>query len=446
MSPRRSIHRRHGRARQPSFAPLKRSPRREHRGRRHSGLAGLGPSRSRAPFFVLLGLVIVVVAAAAAGLVRYLGAVPPPTLAVSAGPFRFSGTPPVVTWPTGAEGTLVLGGVGAMATSASQPETPIASVTKMMAAYVILRDHPLKLGESGPSLTVTAADVATYRSELAQGDSVVAVAVGEQISEYEALEATLVPSGDNIIAMLATWDAGSIANFVVKMNDAARALRLTSTHYAEPSGVDPRTVSTARDQVALAEVALRNPVFAHIVSLVEVNLPVAGLQYNVDADLGKNGIVGVKTGWIPAGGASFVFVAHQAVAGRPPVTVLGGVVGVQGRTPLPSALDAALGLVTTARAAVRVEVVVRQGQAFGTLRAPYSSAVPVVAARGASLVGWPGARVVETMAPRPGLVAPVPSGTVVGYVTFSLGTEHQRVALETGGALAGPSLSWRIRR
>lgn len=380
---------------------------------------------------------------------RYLGAVPPPTLAVSASPVRFAGTMPPVTWPTGAQGTLALGGVGTMSTTRAQPETPIASVTKIMAAYLILRDHPLQLGAAGPSITVTAADVATYRSELAQGDSVVAVQVGEQLSEYDALQATLVPSGDNIVEMLAAWDAGSIAAFVAKMNATAQALGLTSTHYVGPSGVDPGTVSSSQDQVRLAALAMANPVFAHIVSLVQVTLPVAGVQYNVDADLGKSGIVGVKTGWIPQGGASFVFAAHEAVAGHRPVLVLGAVVGVQGRTPLPSALSAALGLITTARSTVRVEQVVKAGQPFGTITAPYSSAVKVVAQIGSSptsFVGWPGAHVAVTVTHVTGLAAPVPVGTVVGHVTYSLGSEHLVVPLVTTSALSGPSLSWRVTR
>ena len=68
------------------------------------------------------------------------------------------------------------------------------------------------------------------------------------LTEHQLLEALLVPSADNIADYLATWDAGSIAGFVAKMNATARQLHLRSTHYADASGVNPSSRSTAADQ------------------------------------------------------------------------------------------------------------------------------------------------------------------------------------------------------
>ena len=85
------------------------------------------------------------------------------------------------------------------------------------------------------------------------------VRVGEQLSELQALEGALIPSGDNIIQLLATWDAGSTRAFVKRMNALARRLGMDHTHYAGPSGVNPATVSTASDQLRLAAAAMANP-------------------------------------------------------------------------------------------------------------------------------------------------------------------------------------------
>src|SRR4051794_30372817 len=83
-----------------------------------------------------------------------------------------------------------------------QHAAPIASVAKVMAAYVVLRDHPLRAGEAGPSITITAADVADTDRRRDREESVVPVAAGERLSERQALLALLLPSANNIAAVL----------------------------------------------------------------------------------------------------------------------------------------------------------------------------------------------------------------------------------------------------
>ena len=345
----------------------------------------------------------------------------------------------------GAEITVALDGVGTLASSTRQAEVPIASVAKVMSALVVLADHPLRGGETGPSIRITAADVATYERESAAQDSVVAVRAGEQMSERTALEAALVPSADNVVQLLATWDAGSRSAFVARMNAEARRLGLVHTHYAGPSGVDPATVSTAADQVRLATIALENPVLASIVSKPQVTLPVAGVQYNVDADLGHDGIVGVKTGWVPQGGASFVFAARRRV-GALRTTVVGAIVGDQAVPALPTVLAAARRVVRAADDALVVERAVASGERVGSLYSGYGSPVPVVTAGTATLLGWRGAHPVESMAIAARLHVPIAAGTRVGTLTVSLGSERRTVTLVTAGHLGSPSLSWRLTR
>ena len=160
----------------------------------------------------------------------------------------------------------------------------------------MLGDHPLPAAGSGPAITVTAADAAAYASDERQGQSVVQVAAGEKLTERQALEAMLIPSGNNIASMLASWDAGSDGAFAAKMNARARSLGLHGTRYADASGADPATVSTASDQFGLTLRALQIPAFRQIVAMPQVTLPVAGVAYNVNSSLGHDGIVGVKTG------------------------------------------------------------------------------------------------------------------------------------------------------
>lgn len=385
-------------------------------------------------------------AAIAFVVVQLVRAVPPPSL--TAGPARTTTVPGSLAGlplPPGAQTSVAVEGVGTLTSTAGEQPNPIASVTKLMSALLILRDHPLAAGAQGPSIAVTPADVAAYQQGRAAQDSVVAVVDGERLTERQALEAALIPSADNIINLLARWDAGSTAAFVAKMNAEAHRLGLTATHYAGPSGVNPATVSTAADQLRLAEVAMANPTLAQIVSMPQVVLPVAGLQYNVNGDLGRNGIVGVKTGWVPQGGASFVFAARQQVAGRRRL-VLGAIIGERQTPALPTALGYGSRLARAVAGRVETVQVVHPGERFATVRTGTGATLPVVTAGSATLLAWPGAAVHETVEPGRALHLPIAAHAVVGHLVVEVGSEQQVVPLEVTASASAPSLSWRLTR
>ena len=222
----------------------------------------------------------------------------------------------------------------------NQHAAPIASVAKVMTAYLVLRDHPLEPGDNGPSITLNAGDVADTDRRSRQGESVVPVVDGEQLTERQALEALLLPSANNIAAVLARWDAGTTAQFVARMNAIARSLGMTSTHYTDPSGYDDATVSTAADQLLIVERAMRVPVFAAIVAMPTATLPVAGVVHNTNTLLGRNGFVGVKTGSDQAAGGCFAFRALRVLNGRR-TTITGVVLGQPGHDLVAAGLEAA---------------------------------------------------------------------------------------------------------
>ena len=202
---------------------------------------------------------------------------------------------PSTVWPAYGQAAVQIGQSQVQA-GPNQHAAPIASVAKVMTAYLVLRDHPLRLGQDGPTITLTDADVADTDRRRGQQESVVSIAAGEQLTERQALQALLLPSANNIAAVLARWDAGSADRFVARMNATARSLGMTHTRYTDPSGYDDATVSTAADQVRIVDRAMRLPVFASIVATPSATLPVAGTVHNTNRLLGHNGFVGVKTG------------------------------------------------------------------------------------------------------------------------------------------------------
>jgi serine-type D-Ala-D-Ala carboxypeptidase (penicillin-binding protein 5/6) len=90
----------------------------------------------------------------------------------------------------------------------NQHASAIASLAKMMTAYLVLRDHPLRRGQDGPAITLTDADVADTDRRRRQEESVVSITAGEQLTELQALQALLLPSANNIAGVLALWDVG----------------------------------------------------------------------------------------------------------------------------------------------------------------------------------------------------------------------------------------------
>lgn len=265
--------------------------------------------------------------------------------------FVMSVSTPSMPWPPESEAEVIVPGVAVYGPVGSPAPVPIASVAKIMTAYVILRDHPLNANESGPSIPITPSDVAAFRFDAEQGDSVVPVVAGHSLTEREALQALLIRSGDNIADLMATWDAGSANAFVAKMNAAAKAIGMDNTHYADASGLSDNTVSTASNQLILAPLAMAEPSFAQTVSSPTAVLPEAGLVLNYNTLLGSDGITGIKTGSTWAAGGCMVFSALHGVRGHT-VTIYGAILGV---VPAPGQSLLAASLVATQRLVVATE-------------------------------------------------------------------------------------------
>jgi serine-type D-Ala-D-Ala carboxypeptidase (penicillin-binding protein 5/6) len=251
-----------------------------------------------------------------------------------------------VSWPAYGVAAADISGFGVVRGPGATRPVPIASVAKVMTAYVILHDHPLPANGPGPEIAVQPSEAAAYLSQVRDGDSLVPVAAGETLTERQALEALLLPSADNMAWILARWDAGSQEAFAARMNATARRLGMTGTRYTDPSGLNPSTVSTAADQVRLGRAAMRVPALAAIVAMPTAVVPVAGVVRNLNTLLGQDGIVGLKTGSMQASGGCVLLAAWHQASGRKTLIVAAtfGHPGTAG-TILPDALHAGHSLV-----------------------------------------------------------------------------------------------------
>jgi serine-type D-Ala-D-Ala carboxypeptidase (penicillin-binding protein 5/6) len=231
-------------------------------------------------------------------------------------------------WPTDGQAAYAIGTAPTTA-GPGQHVAPIASLAKVMTALVVLQSAPLAAHAAGFSMTVSAHDVADSTRRADRDESVVALTAGERLTERDALAAVLLPSANNVAVMLARHVAGSVRAFVHRMNALARHIGMTHTRYTDPSGYKQSTVSTAQDQVQLAQVAMLDPAFARLVALPAYRLPGAGIVRNTDTLLGRDGFVGIKTGSDDAAGGCFMFRSYR-VRGAQRVAVTGVVLGQPG--------------------------------------------------------------------------------------------------------------------
>jgi D-alanyl-D-alanine carboxypeptidase (penicillin-binding protein 5/6) len=355
---------------------------------------------------------------------------------------------PGISWPASREAAMSIEGLGRMQTRGRQAPVPIASLAKIMTAYLVLKAHPLADGAAGPALVITKAQAAVYGPDLAASESVVKVRAGESLTERQALEALLLPSADNIADILAQWDAGSIPAFVTRMNAQARELGMRQTRYTDPSGLASTTVSTARDQLILVRRAMAIPAFASIVAMPAADLPVAGTVENFDYDLGRGGVIGVKTGSDSAALGCWAFAARRTVGGTSRV-VYGTVLGVPATREglVEPALGAGMALVGSVSAIVRRVTVLPAGAVVGQLTAPWrASPVPIITSRALTGLTMPGVPVKLHFAPRRLSGNSDSRGELAGTLSATGIAGVSSTNLLVARSAAGPSMTWRVSR
>ncbi|MFJ6884298.1 D-alanyl-D-alanine carboxypeptidase family protein [Streptomyces californicus] len=254
-------------------------------------------------------------------------------------------------WPDEGQASVAVEGIGSLGTRGEQKPVPIASLTKVMTAYVILEGHPMRAGAPGAAVV---ADQRAADESYSSVETTAPVLAGRTYTQRRLLELMMVPSGNNIARLLARWDAGQERAFVAKMNRAAAGLGMRATTYTGVSGMEASTRSTSDDQLRLARAAMRDPVFRQIVATASVTAPGTGATFrNTNRLLGHDGVIGLKTGSSTPAGGNLAWAATQRIAGTTRLVV--GVVLHQraGTTPAEgsaAAHEAGRALITTIRA------------------------------------------------------------------------------------------------
>ncbi|AGS70178.1 D-alanyl-D-alanine carboxypeptidase [Streptomyces collinus Tu 365] len=391
------------------------------------------------PLVILLVIVLAVV--------QEFRPLPQPTLGLTAkDSYTFAGGKADIPWPSQGQAALDVQGIGSFGSSGTQKPVPIASLAKVMTAYLVLRDHPLRSGEAGPKITID--KPAEQQSDAGQ-ESTVPVKAGDRISEREALEAILLPSANNVARLLARWDAGSEKAFVTKMNAAAKGLGMTNTTYTDPSGLTDSTVSTAVDQVKLAKKAMERPAFREVAAMMSY-VDYKGVKHNnYNRLVGYNNVVGIKTGTTTSALGNLVFAAKQQVGGETR-TIIGAAMrqpaGGSDNTIISGVLDAGDKLIRAGQGALKSATILKKGDVVGYVDDGLGGRTPVVATKDVTAAGWAGLKVKLSFA-----ADTVPhtakAGTKVGTLTVGdggVGAVKVPVALKAD--LAEPGFADKLTR
>ena len=339
---------------------------------------------------------------------------------------------------TGADDFEGTGGTnGILASSGGTGPMPIASISKLITALVILEAKPLGLTEPGPNITFSKADHALYDKYYVMLASIEPMSTGSVMSERDALTTILVASACNYAEAVSTWAFGTQASFLTAVRKWLTSHGLTSTKLVEPTGMNPRNVSTPADLLVIGKLAMANPLVASIVGSVNPVVANIGSIANTNDLLGVDGINGIKTGTLES--SALLFSAIVDVGTPSPITVVGVVLGGESRESVDAA---ARSLIASIKSGFHQVPLVARGDVLGSYTTPWKDDATIVAGADASVLTWSNAPVTSSM--KTSTVTTAKNGSKVGSVTFVAGKATVTVPLVLKGGIKGPDAWWRL--
>jgi serine-type D-Ala-D-Ala endopeptidase (penicillin-binding protein 7) len=189
----------------------------------------------------------------------------------------------------------------------SEAVLPIASLTKLMTAMVIVESR-LAMDET---ITITDEDIDLEKNSSSR------LRVGTVLARGEALHLALMASENRAAHALGRTFPGGLANFVSLMNAKARQLGMRDSHYVDPTGLNSRNQSSAKDLASLVKAAYQQPLIRELSTSPEHSVQVGQRQirFGNTNSLVKNPVwdIGLqKTGYIVEAGRCLVMQARMA--------------------------------------------------------------------------------------------------------------------------------------
>ena len=345
---------------------------------------------------------------------------------------------------SGGDEYLGPGASGIWSTTGTDEPRPLASLTKLITAMVILDAKPLAHAtDPGPTLTFSEADNDLYDKYYVMGATIAAMPTGSRMTERQALATMLVPSASNYAEAVSTWAFGSQGRFLEAARAWLAARGLTGTTIVEPTGMSARNTSTLTDLVAIGKLASADPVISLIAATPSLSFDGYDRMFNTNALLGTGGITGLKTGNLGPGTHNLLYSALVDVEVEPGIaerlSVIGVVLGGASRESVNADVLAQLDSIRTGFHDVPLAA---RGQQVGSFSTAWGGTADLVLARDASIFTWSDTAItveMDTTAPES-----YADGEVAGSITWTAGPHTETVDIIVKGDIEPPTDWWRL--
>lgn len=339
-------------------------------------------------------------------------------------------------WPDEGSAAVSIAGIDGTLSS-SDDVVPMASVTKVVTALLVLDEMPLALGEQGPDYRFTAADSAAYWDYLRNDESALDVPAGGVLTQYQLLEGMLMGSAGNYADRLASTIWPNDALFARAAESWLELHGVPGITVVEPTGIDPDNESSAEALVPLAQLALANPVIAEIVAQRAVDLPGAGEVVNTNGLLADPGMLGVKTGQL-RDDWNLLSAKQIDVAGTPVRAFAAVLTQPDDDTRLAVSRD----LYAEIERSLQPVPSVTNGTLAGTVTTEWGESVDILTSADAELIPWNGSAGTVTTAFALGDERD--EGAIVGSVNAVGPLDSATVDLVLASDVEAPTAWWRL--
>ncbi|TFD28533.1 hypothetical protein [Cryobacterium lyxosi] len=326
-----------------------------------------------------------------------------------------------------------------LAVAGTTQALPMASIAKVVTALVVLDEKPIVTGESGPVVTLTAADFQSYLDYDKAGARSVTVFADEQWTELELLQGLLLGSSNNHADSLARWAFGSVDAYVVAANAWLAHNGLADTAVVDATGLHDASAGTATDLARLAGLAAIDPIISAMLESPASALANRRGVQNTTSYLPEEGITGISRSYTDAAGVCFLFTAEIS-DGASSFTFSGAYIGEPSYDALTADLTA---LMASARTGVGPLPVLAAGDAYATFESAWGDDASAVVGVSRTRYAW------QAASPEAATVTlkdftTARTGANIGQVQLSVAGEKLSAALKLDQAINDPGVGWRL--
>lgn len=343
----------------------------------------------------------------------------------------------------GASAVILSGDTVPFALGGSADPLPMASITKLVTALVVLDAKPLEPGAAGEIRVIGTEDYQDYIDYSRDGARTVVVFPKEKWTEREMLQALVLGSSNNHADTLARWAFGSVDAYLTAASTWLADQGLDGISVADTNGLSPESRGTAADVTRLAALVQAEPAISEILA----NPPSALVNNrgvtNTTAYLAEEGVTGISRSYTDEAGVCLLFTASVAApegsAATEPLTFSAVYLGSPDYDTLETDVRA---LMASAAAGAGTVPLIEKGTAYAAISTPWGANASAVAITPQERRAWAAQDAEIEVALED--FSTGSAGAIVGSVTVATPGGEHRSRLQLDRAITDPGALWRL--